>query len=69
MFTNTGRVLEVKDGIAFVDGLSKVGFNELVKFTKTSDRADIMGLALNLEKERIGVILSLIHISEPTRPY
>jgi len=57
MFTNTGRVLEVKDGIAFVDGLSKVGFNELVRFTKTSDREDVMGLALNLEKDRIGVII------------
>jgi len=32
MFTNTGRVLEVKDDIADVDGLSKVGNTEIVKF-------------------------------------
>jgi F-type H+-transporting ATPase subunit alpha len=57
MFTNTGRVLEVKDGIAFVDGLSKVGYSELVKFNKNKERDDVMGLALNLEKDKVGIIV------------
>ena len=54
-----GRVLSVGDGIARVYGLDNVQAGEMVEFP-----GGIQGMALNLEAD-----LSLIHISEPTRPY
>jgi F0F1-type ATP synthase alpha subunit len=45
-FTNTGKVLEVRDGIVIADGLSEIGFNEVV--TITTNKGDVLGLALNL---------------------
>ena len=61
-----GTVLSVGDGIARVYGLDKVMAGELLEFPN-----DVFGLALNLEEEDVGCVLmlSLIHISEPTRPY
>ena len=47
-----GTVLSVGDGIARVDGLSKVMYNELVE---TED--GIAGLALNLEEDSVGVAI------------
>ncbi len=48
-----GSVLEVGDGIARVYGLTNVQSGELIKF----DKANIMGIALNLEQDNVGVVL------------
>jgi F-type H+-transporting ATPase subunit alpha len=47
-----GNVLSVGDGIAMVDGLSKVMLGELVQFP-----FDIYGMVLNLEENACGVVL------------
>ncbi|HXD89162.1 MAG TPA: F0F1 ATP synthase subunit alpha [Urbifossiella sp.] len=49
----TGRVLEVGDGIARCYGLSEVMAGELVDFPK----ADVKGLAFNLEESSVAVII------------
>ncbi len=49
----TGRVLEVGDGIARVYGLSAVMAGEMVEFTRTG----VFGLAFNLEENSVGVII------------
>src|ERR671934_1698787 len=48
-----GSVVQVGDGIARVYGLSNVGALELVEFTKHK----VMGIALNLEEESVGVMV------------
>src|ERR671933_723885 len=48
-----GTVVQVGDGIARVYGLSNVGALELVEFTKQH----VMGIALNLEEESVGVMI------------
>src|SRR5919201_742182 len=48
-----GSVVQVGDGIARVYGLSNVGALELVEFTKQR----VMGIALNLEEESVGVMV------------
>ena len=54
-------MLGVGDGIARVDNLSKVMFNELVE---TED--GVAGLALNLEEESVGVAIldDVTHVRE-----
>ena len=56
-----GTVLSVGDGIARVDGLSSVMFNELVE---TED--GVAGLALHLEEESVGVAIldDVTHVRE-----
>jgi F-type H+-transporting ATPase subunit alpha len=49
----TGRVLEVGDGIARIYGLSAVMAGEMVEFTRTG----VFGLAFNLEENSVGVII------------
>lgn len=49
---NIGTVFEAGDGIAQVEGLTDVRSQELVKFEN-----GLMGIAFNLEKTRIGVIV------------
>ena len=49
----TGRILEVGDGIARVHGLSNVMAGEMVEFTRTK----VIGLAFNLEETSVGVII------------
>lgn len=51
-FEETGKVLEVGDGVAHVYGLDKVKSNELVEFEN-----GVKGVALNLEESNVGVIL------------
>jgi F-type H+-transporting ATPase subunit alpha len=51
--SNVGTVVEVGDGIARVYGLSQVMSSELVEFTKSG----VMGLALNLEEDSVGIII------------
>ncbi len=47
-----GKVIEAGDGIAEVEGLANVQAQELVEFEN-----GVMGIAFNLEKERVGVII------------
>lgn len=48
----TGRVRQIGDGIAIVSGLSKVSAMEMVEFEDGTS-----GVALNLEEDRVGVIV------------
>ncbi|MCJ7621193.1 MAG: F0F1 ATP synthase subunit alpha, partial [Anaerolineae bacterium] len=50
---NVGTVVEVGDGIARVEGLSKVMASELVEFAKTG----VLGIAFNLEENQVGIII------------
>ncbi|MGH9268521.1 MAG: F0F1 ATP synthase subunit alpha, partial [Acidimicrobiales bacterium] len=47
-----GRILEVGDGIARVDGLPDVAVNELLEF-----ESGTLGIALNLDEESIGAVI------------
>lgn len=49
---NIGKVIEVGDGVVRVSGLSDVASLELVSFPY-----DLMGLALNLEEDSVGIII------------
>jgi F-type H+-transporting ATPase subunit alpha len=51
--TEVGQVLSVGDGIARVYGLANVMAGEMVRFPK----AGIMGMALNLETDNVGVVI------------
>ncbi len=50
---DVGTVVEIGDGIAICTGLPNVQASELVEFTKTGT----LGMALNLEEDRVGVIV------------
>ena len=50
--TNVGRIMTLADGVARVDGLSKVMFNEMIVFP-----GDIFGIALNLEEDSVGCVI------------
>ncbi len=49
--TNTGIITKIADGVARVEGLSEVMYNEMVEFP-----GGIMGIALNLEEDEVGVV-------------
>jgi F-type H+-transporting ATPase subunit alpha len=49
---NVGKVVEVGDGIATVSGLSEVSYGEVVSLPY-----DLSGLALNLEEDKVGLII------------
>lgn len=49
---NVGTVLEVGDGIAKIAGLSNLSSMEMVDFGN-----DVMGVALNLEEDQVGVMI------------
>ena len=51
-FSDKGIVLSVGDGIAQVYGLNTVQAGEMVEF-----RLGIKGMALNLENNRVGVVI------------
>jgi len=48
----TGTVLSVGDGVARVDGLSHVAYNEMIEF-----ESGAIGVALNLEEFSVGVVI------------
>ena len=50
-----GRVMEIGDGIARVQGISEAMMSEMLEF-KTA-KGSIYGVALNLEEDRVGVII------------
>ena len=49
---DVGTVVEVGDGIARIQGLSGARYTELVEFP-----GDVMGIALNLEEDSVGVVI------------
>jgi len=52
-----GTVLEVKDGIARVYGLTSAMAGEMLEFTSSETGERITGLALNLEEDNIGAVI------------
>ena len=49
---NVGIITEIGDGVARVDGLSEVAYNELVDLPH-----NLRGLALNLEEGSVGIVI------------
>ena len=49
---NTGSITHVADGVARIDGLSEVMFNEMLEFP-----GKVMGIALNLEEDEVGCVI------------
>jgi len=60
-FENIGKVIELKDGIARISGLSKSFYSEMLEFP-----GGIQGIALNLEEDSVGAIIlgEYAHIKE-----
>ena len=58
---NTGTIRAVADGVAKVDGLSAVMYNEMVQFP-----GDATGIALNLEEDEVGCVVlgDVSHLKE-----
>ena len=56
-----GKVLEVKDGIARIEGLTDCGSQEMLEFPE-----ETYGIALNLEEETVGAVIlgKYTHIKE-----
>jgi F-type H+/Na+-transporting ATPase subunit alpha len=52
-----GTVLEVKDGIARVYGLTSAMAGEMLEFLSSETGVKITGLALNLEEDNIGAVI------------
>ena len=50
--TNVGTIISIADGVAFVNGLSTVMYNEMIDFGN-----GIFGFALNLEEDFVGVVV------------
>jgi len=50
-----GRVMEIGDGIASVEGISEVMMSEMLEFC--TDKGSVYGMALNLEEDRVGAII------------
>ena len=50
--SNVGTVRSVGDGVAIVEGLSEVSFNEMIEFSE-----GVTGLAMGLEDGEVGVVL------------
>ena len=49
---NTGKILQLADGVAKLDGLSEAMYNEMIEFP-----GDVFGIALNLEEDEVGVVI------------
>src|SRR4051812_42688104 len=49
---NTGVIRTVADGVAKIDGLSDVMYNEMVQFP-----GGVIGIALNLETDEVGCVV------------
>lgn len=49
---NVGTVIYLADGVAKIDGLSEVMYNEMVEFP-----GGVLGIALNLEEDEVGCVI------------
>ena len=63
--TNVGTITALADGVAKVEGLSKVMFNEMVEFPN-----DVLGIALNLEEDTVGcvILVTRVRSRKATKP-
>jgi F-type H+/Na+-transporting ATPase subunit alpha len=52
-----GTVLEVKDGVVRVYGLTSAMSGEMLEFTSTGTGETVTGLALNLEEDNLGAVV------------
>jgi F-type H+-transporting ATPase subunit alpha len=52
-----GEVLEVKDGVARIYGLTKAMASEMLEITSSDNGETITALALNLEEDNIGAVV------------
>ena len=52
-----GEVLEVKDGIARIYGLTKAMASEMLEITSSETSETVIALALNLEEDNIGAVI------------
>src|SRR5436853_7350070 len=52
-----GTVLEVKDGIARIYGLTSAMAGEMLEFTSSETGDKVTGQALNLEEDNIGAVI------------
>ncbi|MEC7486821.1 MAG: F0F1 ATP synthase subunit alpha, partial [Verrucomicrobiota bacterium] len=50
--TNTGKIVTIADGVAKLEGLSGVMYNEMIDFG-----SGVFGLALNLEEDEVGCVI------------
>jgi len=50
--SNVGTVRTIGDGVALVEGLSEVAFNEMIEFSD-----GVTGIAMGLEQDQVGVVL------------
>ncbi len=55
--TETGIVTKVSDGIVWIYGLTKCGYNEMISLETTNGENNIYAFALNLEEDQIGAVL------------
>ncbi|MCG6956230.1 MAG: F0F1 ATP synthase subunit alpha [Gemmatimonadetes bacterium] len=66
-----GEVLEVKDGIARIYGLTKAMASEMLEITSSETGETVTALALNLEEDNIGAVIlgdwTHLHEGEPVR--
>ena len=58
---NTGNILTVADGVAKIEGLSDVMYNEMVQFP-----GGAIGIALNLEADEVGGGCCVPHAVRPS---
>src|SRR5919109_2338447 len=54
---DVGTLLEVKDGIARIYGLTKAMAGEMLEVTSAEADGKVVGLALNLEEDNIGAVI------------
>ena len=52
-----GEVLEVKDGVARIYGLTRAMANEMLEITSSESGETVTALALNLEEDNIGAVI------------
>ena len=52
-----GEVLEVRDGIARIYGLTKAMASEMLEITASATGETVTALALNLEEDNIGAVI------------
>jgi F-type H+/Na+-transporting ATPase subunit alpha len=66
-----GEVLEVKDGVARIYGLSNAMASEMLEIMSTESGTSITALALNLEEDNIGAVVmgdwTQLHEGDPVR--
>jgi F-type H+/Na+-transporting ATPase subunit alpha len=66
-----GEILEVKDGVARIYGLTNAMASEMLEITATETGQTITALALNLEEDNIGAVVmgewSELHEGDPVR--